>query len=115
MTELHQAVSELRQALDDIEAELTQQDPPAAALEDFKVTLDNVRTNVLAFLTAADSADYYGFVRKFRLRRAAQVCQAVLSGIVDGTIDPDTPGFDRFRSTVEETLERLERLRGHNT
>ncbi len=110
MSELSQVVRALRPALDDIQSQLIQPQVSAVALEDFKVTVDGVRTSVLAILTAADPADYHIFVREFRLRRAAQVCQNVLSGLVDGTITGETPGFDKLRSTVDETLERLEQL-----
>jgi hypothetical protein len=107
MSELTEVVRRLRQALDDMEAELKQEDPPLAALEDFKVVLDSVRANVLSFVDAADPAAYHRLVRRFRLRRASQICQTVRSGIVAGTITTDTPGFAKFRSTVQETLTRL--------
>ncbi|KPJ92096.1 MAG: hypothetical protein AMS18_08080 [Gemmatimonas sp. SG8_17] len=107
MSELTQVVSRLRQALDDMEAELKQEDPPVAALEDFKVVLDSVRANVLSFVDAADPAAYHRLVRRFRLRRASQICQTVLSGIVAGAITSDTPGYAKFRSTVEETVAQL--------
>ncbi len=110
MSELKSVVSDLTKALDDIESHLTKQ-PSPSALEDFKVMLDGVRTTLTAILTAADPADYHAFIRKFRLRRAAQVCQNVLHGLVDGTIKGDTPGFDRLRSTVEETLDRLAKFK----
>jgi hypothetical protein len=107
MSELTQVVDRLRQALDDMEAELELEDPPVAALEDFKAVLDSVRANVLSFVDAADPAAYYRLVRRFRLRRASQACQTVLSGIVAGAITTDTPGFAKFRSTAEETLTQL--------
>ena len=110
MSELNQAVDELKQALKDIESELDRPDISTAALENFKVTVDGVRTSVLAILTASDPSDYHSFIRKFRLRRGAQVCHNVLSGLVDGMINADTPGFDQLHSTVDETLERLEQL-----
>jgi hypothetical protein len=108
MSELIQVTDGLRKALDDLEQQLTKSDPPAAALEDFKSTLDSIRTSVNAFINAEDSADYHGSVRAFRLLRTTQICQNVLTGIVDGTITTVTPGFDKFRGTVAETLERLE-------
>jgi hypothetical protein len=110
MSELSELVPELKSALDAIEMELAEEDVSPLVLEDFKVTVDSVRTSVLALLTAKDSGDYYGFVRKYRLRRAAQVCQNVLSGLIDKTINADTPGLDQLHATVDETLERLEQL-----
>ncbi len=112
MSDLGQVTAGLRQALDDVEAQLTKGDPPAAALEDFKSALDGIRTSVLAFINAADSADYHGSVNAFRLLRATQICQNVLTGIIDGTITAETPGFDKFGSTVDETLDRLDHIGG---
>ncbi|UCD23814.1 MAG: hypothetical protein JSW51_12375 [Gemmatimonadota bacterium] len=107
MSDLAQVVSGLRQALDDLEKQLAKENPPADALEDFKSTLDGIRTHVLAFINAEDSADYHGTVNTFRLARTTQTCQNILTGFIDGTINTKTPGFDKFYSTVEETLEKL--------
>jgi hypothetical protein len=108
MSDLSRVTRELREALDAIEGKLRRGAPPPDALEDFKATLDDVRTTVHAIVTAADSSDYQEFVRRFRLRRAAQVCQSVVYGIQDGTLGKATPGFDRLIAIVDETLERLE-------
>ncbi len=110
MSDLAQVIAGLRQALDDVEKQLTKGDPPADALEDFKSTLDGLRTNVLAFINAEDSADYHGTVDTFRLARTTQTCQGIFTGFVDGTISGDTPGFEKFRATIVETLERLDAL-----
>ena len=104
MSEISSVIFELNSAVDDIESKAAQGDMSGAALEEFKVSLDGIRTTVLALLTATDVADYKDFVRKFRLRRAAQVSQNVLSGIVDGTITTETPGFEQLLATVDETL-----------
>jgi hypothetical protein len=110
MSQLTELVHELKDALHDIEATPDHEQTPTVALEDFKSTIDSARTNVLAILTAADPGDYHGFVRQFRLRRAAQGCQSVLSGLVDGTVDAATPGLPELQATVDEALERLEQL-----
>ena len=105
--DLAHVIAGLRQALDDVDQQLTKGDPPAEALEDFKSTLDGLRTNVLAFINAGDSADYHGAVNTFRLARTTQTCQNILTGFVDGTISTTTPGFDKFHSTISEMLERF--------
>jgi hypothetical protein len=110
MSELNEMVPELKNALSAILIELAEGEVSPIVLEDFKVTVDSARTSVLALLTAKDSGDYYAFVRKYRLRRAGQICQNVLSGIIDGTIDATTPGLDQLLITVDETLERLEQI-----
>ena len=110
MSELSQEVRALREALDRLESELGPDPVSAAKLEDFKAAVDGIRTSVVAMVTAEDPADYRSFIRRYRLRRAAQVCQNVLSGLVDGTIDILAPGFDRLQSTVTDVLPRLEEL-----
>ncbi len=110
MSELSQEVRAVREALDRLESELGPDPLSAAKLEDFKATVDSIRTSVLAMVTAENPADYRSFIRKYRLRRAAQVCQNVFSGLVDGTIDAHAPGFDLLQSAVTETLPRLEEL-----
>jgi hypothetical protein len=107
MNQLAQVTAGLRKALDELETQLTGGDPPAAALEDFKSALDGIRTSVIAFVKAANAAKYYETVNSFRLLRATQTCQNVLTGLVDGTITPNTPGFDKLQESLAETLQRL--------
>ena len=110
MNELARAVNTLRRALDDLEAKLKGPNLSDAALEDFKVTVDDVRSNVLAVLTAEDSRDHRSNVRKFRLLRGEQICRQVLLGLVGGNIPPDSPEFETLDSTVGEVLDRLQRV-----
>ena len=115
MKELNEVRADLRQALDAIESAIAEPAQAAVMLEDFKATLDGVRTTLMAILTAESPADYQAFVRRFRLRRAAQVCQNVLFGVLDGSITPQTPGFDRLQAAVGETLSELDRIRKSGT
>jgi len=110
MSEISQVVDDLRRGLTEVEAKLTWEDLPGPALEELKAVVDSVRTSLLAYVTAIDPADYQRSLGDLRLRRAAQVCQGVLSGVVDGTIGAFTPGFSRLHSTVDETLEQLDKL-----
>ncbi len=110
MNELKRTAEELRQSLDAIEPFLTRSDTSTTDLENFKATLDRLRTNVQAIAVSDHPSDHAESVRRFRLKRAAQVCQGVLKGFADGSITAATPGLGRFRTTVEETLEYLGRL-----
>ncbi len=113
MSDLRSEVHALTRALEGFEEFLTQGPVSADQVEDFKATVDSVRTSVLAMLNTADPSDYRGFVRSYRLRRAAQVCESVLGGLAEGTITRDTPGLAEFESTVEETLARLAVMSKH--
>ncbi len=110
MTELRRAVDQLRQSLDAIEPVLNEEGREGD-LEEFKATLDRVRVNVQAISSVINPTKYPETVTRFRLRRTAEICQRVLSGISDHTITRQTPGFDRFRSVVEQTLEEFDRLK----
>ncbi len=110
MNELAKAVQTLRSAVDDLEPKLQVPNLSLAALEDFKATVDGVRTRVLAVLTADDSADLRVNLHKFRLRRGAQICLRVLSGLAYGTIAHDSPELETLDSTVGEVLDRLKQF-----
>ena len=114
MSEFRALVAVLRESVEKFEGALSDPDPDPMALEEFKSTLDSARTSILALLSAASAGDFDAMARKFRLRRAAQVCQNVLSGLVDGRITRETRGYSDLRSTVNETLERLKLLRSGN-
>jgi len=110
MRDLRSLISELRTILGGVEGKLSTEGEDSGALEEFKSSLDSARTVLLAIIGMTEAGQGEGVVQHFRLRRAAQVCQNVLFGILDGTIGPDTPGFTHMQATVEETLERLEAL-----
>jgi len=110
MKDLRSLIVELRAILGGIEGKLTAEGEDSGALEEFKSSLDSARTVLLAIIGTTEAGQGEGVVQHFRLRRAAQVCQNVLFGILDGAIGPDTPGFTHMQATVEETLERLESL-----
>ena len=112
MSDLNHVVDELQRALTEIDSKLAWDDLPMAALEEFKVALDNVRTSLLALISAADASDHKRSLRRLRLHRAAQVCHNVFSSVIDGTIGPATPGITELKATVEETLDRVDRLIG---
>jgi len=111
MTGASELQQRLAKVLEDLERQLAGGELPEGVLEDLKSKLDEVRTGVLAFITTSDPADYERHARRYRLRRAAQICQNVLSGMADGSIGPQTRGFDRFISVAEETRRMLGRLR----
>ena len=108
MAEIRELILFLQAALRDLESRLSDFEESAASLEEFKSTLDGVRTTVLAVLAAADPSDYQRYVRRFRLRRATQVCQSILFSLLDGTITRDAPGMPRLRAAISEVLPELD-------
>ena len=110
MRDLRNLIVELRAVLGGIEGKLAAEGEDSRALEEFKSSLDSARTVLLAIIGSTEAGQGEGVVQHFRLRRAAQVCQNVLFGILDGTVGSTTPGFAQMQETVNETLERLEAL-----
>jgi len=110
VTELQRAIATLDRDLASLESQLQRgQVADTAALEDFKATLDGVRTTVYAVVDAKTSNDVSS-VRQLRLRRGAQLCQNVSFGLRDGTISDRTPGLKLLRFAVEQTIVRLDAL-----
>ena len=112
MSELSEAIQELKAALDRIELSLAWDNLPVVAIEEFKMVLDDVRTSLLALVAAGDASDYSRSVRRLRLRRATQVCDNTLASLVAGTITPRTPGYAELKSEATETLEHIGPLAG---
>ena len=110
MKDLRDLIVELRDVLGGIEGKLEEGEHSSTALEEFKSSLDSARTVLLAVIGSTEAGEGEGVVQHFRLRRAAQVCQNVLFGLLDGTVQRSTPGFAQMQATVDETLERLEAL-----
>jgi hypothetical protein len=107
MADVRESTAFLQSALRDLQTRLNSRSDSQAGLEDFKSALDTVRTTVLAVLAAADSSDYQQYIRRFRLRRAVQVCRSVLSGFDDGTITRQTPGVTHLHATLREMLAKF--------
>jgi len=101
MSDLGELRARLGQVLNDLDGQLKKGDPPPAALEDLKSTLDGVRTSVLALMSMGDPADYEKHVRGYRVKRAAQVCSSVAAAIGEGSIGPTTRGFGTFCASAK--------------
>lgn len=87
-----------------IESEVLAADAPLPLLEEFKLTLDHVRTNVWAVFNPAEPEARRRVVAHFRLLRMADMCGQVLADLQDGTITAASPDFEQLRAV----LQRLE-------
>jgi len=107
---LRRIVGQLGLALDDVEPKLSWDDLPLAALEELKITIDDVRTSLLAYMESSTPAEYNRARRRFRLRRANQVCESVLASVSIGAVDARSPGVRELRGIVEEMMGKLQGL-----
>lgn len=110
MSDLRDLIPQVRKAIGEIESHLDADAVSPTALEEFKMAIDSLRTQVLAMLTAPAANDYDTFVRAFRLQRADQVCQNVMAGLIDGSIDAETPGLENLDETLRVTAAELDRV-----
>lgn len=112
MQELRSVADELRLVLDEIEPTLGRDELTTPALGELKSVVDSVRVTLLAYVNASGPAAYNSSRRKFRLRRARQTCDAIRTGLAEGSIDDTTEGLPELRATALETVECLQRLIG---
>ena len=71
------------------------------------MVLDDVRTSLLALVSAGGPSDYNRSLRRLRMRRATQICDNTLASLAAGTITPRTPEYAELESTATETLEHV--------
>src|SRR5215210_1208807 len=89
---LAQQLVALRSLLDDVDARLTRAPAVPAGLEELKRSVDTLRTNMWAILSAGHGASASVRVERLKLRRAIEGIKAVrasLSGPGNGRLHPE--------------------------
>lgn len=89
---LAQQLVTLRSLLDDVDARLSRAPAAPAGLEDLKRSVDTLRTNMWAILSAGHGATASVRVERLKLRRAIEGIRAVraaLTGPGGGTLHPE--------------------------
>jgi hypothetical protein len=103
--QLADRMKKLRASLEDIEKQLTTVEIPRDALEDFKTAVDQTRMTVWGILATPDT-DLLTLMAHFRMKHAIDMCNRIVVDVVGGL--PLDPGhLQRFRATLEDTLEQL--------
>ncbi len=109
---------EVTVALEEIERELVAGGLAREGLEHFKMAVDHVRLSVWALLNAgqvdeaSDPSETERVIARYRLNRVEGICRKVLMDIENGVIVPDSPELERFRTTVQDTIEQVDRFIG---
>ncbi len=109
---------EVTVALEEIERELVAGGMAREGLEHFKMAVDHVRLSVWALLNAgqvdeaSDPSETERVIARYRLNRVEGICRKVLMDIENGVITPDSPELERFRTTVQDTIEQVDRFIG---
>jgi hypothetical protein len=89
---LTQQLVTLRSLLDDVDARLARAPAAPAGLEDLKHSVDTLRTNMWAILSAGQGASASVRVERLKLRRAVEGLRAVRTSLNSpgaGTLHPE--------------------------
>jgi uncharacterized protein involved in exopolysaccharide biosynthesis len=89
---LTQQLVTLRSLLDDVDARLARAPAAPAGLEDLKRSVDTLRTNMWAILSAGQGASASVRVERLKLRRAVEGLRAVRASLNSpgaGTLHPE--------------------------
>ena len=111
-SELKPRVALVQDMVRKIEAEVSEGTIPVEGMEDFKRAIDEARMRIWAVLTAANDADPAGFLERFRIRRAIEICRAVQRDLADETMGARHPELAELAEVVKEleaTLARSQR------
>ena len=81
-------LSALTAALESFEARIVGQEVPTEALAALKSAVDDLRLRLWGVLTTGTADDYRAFQERFRLRRAAEICEAIESELGTGLMNP---------------------------
>ena len=87
---LQARLSAMQDTMRRIEQEVASGAIPPDGMEDFKRAVDDARMRIWAVLTAANTEDPQGFMQRFRLRRAIEICRSVVRDVSDGTMSDDS-------------------------
>ena len=98
---------DLNDSLTALEHDLSRRKTPPEGLGEFKDAVDEIRTNLIAVVTATHSGRYDASIGQFRMHRGNQVCQNLLADVIDGTVTGDTEGFEECYQAVKNLYDQL--------
>ena len=93
-----------------IETEVAEGTIPIEGMEDFKRAIDEARMRIWAVLTASSDEDPSGFLERFRLRRAIEICRAVERDLADGSMKGWPKELSELRGIVDQLGKTITRL-----
>jgi hypothetical protein len=111
-TELKSRLRMIQDTVQKVESEVAAGTIPVEGMEDFKRAVDEARMRIWAVLTAAGDEDPTGFLERFRLRRAIEICRAVERDLADGSMRSWPKELSELRAVVNELGKTLGRSQG---
>ena len=100
--ELQARLTAMQDTVRRIEQEVSAGTVPVDGMEDFKRAVDDARMRIWAVLSAANSGDPQAFMQRFRLRRAIEICRAVVKDLADGTLGGDSAELAELRKVTRQ-------------
>jgi hypothetical protein len=100
-------VAALRATVQSIEAKLRQGDLPQDGLADLKSALDDARLRLWAVISASGSAEPDAVLLRFRLRRATEICRAIVTDLDAGPLGTHQRELLELRDAAREMADRL--------
>jgi hypothetical protein len=105
---LPQQLLTLRRLLDDVDTRLARAPAAPAGLEELKRSVDTLRTNMWAILSAGHGAYAPVRVERLKLRRAIEGIKAVRAGLSDsGTLHPEHMELQLIARDLAEQIGKL--------
>ena len=106
---LAQQLLKLRELLDDVDSRLARAPAVPAGLEELKRSVDTLRTNMWAILSAGHGATASVRVERLKLRRALEGLKAVRAGLINGggTLHPELVELQLVARDLAEQIGKL--------
>ncbi len=102
-----QPVVTLRSALRTVDAQLASGALAPERIEDVKSAIDEIRFRLWGVLTASSTADYQAFRERFRLRRAAEICNGLALDVKEGRLVVTHREAEDLRRALRVLIEAL--------
>lgn len=107
--ELKPRLQLVQETVKKIEAEVAAGTIPSEGMEDFKRAIDEARMRIWAVLMAASDADPAGYLERFRMRRAIEICRGIHRDLDEGSLSPGHPEAAELLQVARALGNALER------
>jgi len=105
--ELARLIGNIKAVLESIETQVARGRVSNETLAAIKSSVDEVRLRLWAIMSAASSGEYEGFVQRFRLRRATEICRGLAEDIGAGKLRSELAEFKTLGAAAGALLGAL--------
>ena len=105
-------LSALTAALESFEKRIVSGEVPKEAIAGLKSAVDDLRLRLWGVLSTGSADDYRSFQERFRLRRAAEICEGIESELSTGLISPRHEELHRLGEAARALGGRIQDMAG---